>query len=155
MLKYSCLSFTSLSLAELYEIMALRQTVFVVEQDCPYLDADGKDLQGWHVLGKDEREQILAYTRLLPKGVSYEAYPSIGRVITSQDIRGTGEGRRLMQISLQHAQALWPGQTVKISAQAHLAAFYESLGFSTTGEPYLEDGVPHIGMLRKSRELTQ
>lgn len=152
MLRYSCRSFTALSLEELYEIMALRQAVFVVEQECAYLDADGKDQQGWHVLGKNEPGEILAYTRLLPRGISYEDYASIGRVITAQKVRGTGEGRRLMEATLLHAQALWPGQTVKISAQAHLSSFYESLGFCPTGEAYLEDGIPHIGMLRTSPE---
>lgn len=155
MLQYSCLSFEKLSLEELYQLMALRQAVFVVEQDCAYLDADGKDPQAWHVLGKDSQGQLQAYTRLLPKGITYDAYPAIGRVLTAASIRGKGAGRQLMQVSLDYAQALWPGQTLKISAQSHLSAFYESLGFTPTGEAYLEDGIPHLAMLKKAHEFIQ
>lgn len=147
MLQYSCLPFSALSGAELYEVMAVRQTIFAVEQDCAYLDADGKDLAAWHALGRNEQGEIMTYARLLPKGIAYEGYASIGRVLSMEPVRGSGEGRRLMEFSLAQCQELWPGVSIKISAQTYLLAFYTSLGFSPVGEPYLEDGIPHVGML--------
>lgn len=153
MLQYSCLPFSALSNDELYEVMAIRQIVFAVEQDCAYLDADGKDQVGWHVLGKDEQGLIQTYARLLPKGAAYSNYPSIGRVLSMKQVRGSGEGRRLMEFCLKQAQELWPDQTIKISAQAYLLNFYESLGFTVSGEPYLEDGIPHRAMLKKIQQL--
>lgn len=155
MLQYSCLAFPALSNEELYEVMAVRQTVFAVEQDCAYLDADGKDQVGWHILGKDEQGLIQAYARLLPQGTAYTDYPSIGRVLSMKEVRGNGEGRRLMTFCLEQAQRLWPDQTIKISAQSYLLDFYQSLGFSVIGEPYLEDGIPHRAMLKKIPQLVK
>lgn len=136
-----------LDLDQLYEVMSLRQAVFVVEQDCPYLDADGKDQEAYHLLGH-RQNRLVAYTRLMPPGLSYEGYASIGRVITSASVRGMGVGRRLMEESIAQAAALFGDVPLKISAQCYLQAFYESLGFSCTGDPYLEDGIPHIAMIR-------
>lgn len=148
MIQFSCKRFSEFSLEELYEVMALRQEVFVVEQDCPYLDADGKDQICWHVMGY-ENEKLVAYTRLAPKGVFYEKYPAIGRVITAQSIRGRGLGVKLMEETIAQCDALFGKETIKISAQCYLLKFYNSLGFESVGEEYLEDGIPHISMIRK------
>lgn len=149
-IQFVCKKFYDLSLDELYEAMALRQDVFVVEQDCPYLDADGKDQPAWHLLGFNDQKQIIAYVRILEKGISYENYPSIGRVVTAQNTRGTGAGRLLMLEAIKCTNQLFPGEIVKISAQVYIKGFYESLGFETIGEEYLEDNIPHIAMVRKS-----
>ena len=130
--------------------MVLRQTVFVVEQDCVYLDADGNDEKAWHLMGFDEHQQLTAYTRLLPKGTTYENYPAFGRVVTSSSVRGQGVGRELMEQTLIWMEKIFPGEDVKISAQCYLEKFYKSLGFETVGEEYLEDGIPHYPMLRKA-----
>lgn len=148
MLQYSCRAFHELTLDELYDTMTLRQAVFAVEQNCVYLDADGKDQTAWHVLGKNAAGDLLAYARLMPKGLAYNNYASIGRVLSAKSVRGTGEGQRLMAASLREAERLWPGVTIKISAQSYLLQFYQSFGFAPEGETYLEDGIPHIAMLR-------
>lgn len=147
---YQCLAFEELSLEQLYQIMTLRLEVFVVEQNCPYLDADGKDHASWHLLGTNAAGELLAYTRLVPMGVSYSEYASIGRVVNSSKIRGQGAGRELMEVSKRHLRALWGEEIpVKISAQCYLQRFYESLGFEAVGESYLEDDIPHIAMILK------
>ena len=155
-LSFKIVPFQDLTVFELYEIMALRQEVFVVEQNCAYLDADGKDLVGWHLMGFDTapseslREGVLvAYTRLLPKGVAYENYASIGRVVSSSKVRGSGYGKILIQESISRIKLLFPHQSVKIGAQSYLLKFYQSLGFESTGEEYLEDGIPHTSMILK------
>lgn len=150
MTTFTCKKFDELSLHELYGILALRQEVFVVEQDCPYLDADGKDQHSWHLMGVDEKGKLVAYTRLLPKGISYEKYPSIGRVVTSPSARGGGIGRELMERSLWWMEQLFPQEAIKISAQCYLEKFYKSLGFEIVGAEYLEDGIPHYPMLRQA-----
>jgi len=147
MLRFSCLSFDALTTRELYEIMVLRQAVFVVEQNCPYLDADGKDLASWHLLGRDANGQLAAYTRLLPEGVSYPGYASIGRVVSAPEARGTGAGRVVMQRSIEMCRHLFGPCPIKIGAQTYLLRFYESFGFRSTGEQYLEDGIPHTKMV--------
>lgn len=148
MIHYHCLFFDELTLVQLYDVMALRQTVFVVEQNCPYLDADGKDADSWHVLGYDENSgKLVAYTRLLPKGLTYADYASIGRVSTAPGVRGQGVGRRLMEESLRQAKRLFGDAPIKISAQSYLIDFYREFGFVSVGEEYLEDGIPHRGML--------
>ena len=136
----------------MYALMALRQEIFVVEQDCPYLDADGKDQTSHHLMGFDDQGKMVAYTRLVPKGISYPQYASIGRVVTAASTRGQGIGKLLMQESIARCQEIFGGEIIKISAQAHLQKFYQDLGFEPTGEEYLEDGIPHIGMTRKGEE---
>jgi ElaA protein len=148
-LKYTCYSYQELSKDHLYEIMQLRQEVFVVEQNCPYLDADGKDNLAYHLIGQNDSGTILAYTRLLPKGSSYESFCAIGRVLTSIKIRKQGEGYKLMQKSIELCEELFPNQPIKISAQSHLDKFYQFLGFAPTGEEYLEDDIPHQAMIYK------
>jgi ElaA protein len=146
---FKCVPFDSLTVKELYDIMALRQEVFVVEQNCPYLDADGKDFEGWHLMLFNNEEVLSAYTRLLPKGISYDNYASIGRVVSASLARGTGVGKAVMQESINQMAQLFPNQPVKIGAQSYLLKFYESLGFESTGEEYLEDGIPHTSMILK------
>lgn len=149
MIKFETKRFEELSLHEFYNIMVLRQEVFVVEQDCPYLDADGKDQAAWHLIGKNEPGEIIAYLRILPKGITYEKYPSLGRVVTSSKVRGNGTGKKLMKQALAVLKKLFPDKAVKISAQTYLLKFYQSFDFEAVGEEYLEDGIPHIGMIRK------
>lgn len=140
-------AFNDLSLDELYTMMTLRQEVFVVEQDCPYIDADGKDQYSHHLMGFDESGALVAYTRIVAPGISYKEV-SIGRVITAQSVRGIGLGVVLMEKSIEAVAELYGKVPIRISAQEHLRKFYESLGFVYTGKSYLEDGIPHIDMLR-------
>ena len=146
---YTVTPFHMLTLDELYNIMQLRQEVFIVEQNCPYLDADGKDFLGFHVMGKNDAGKLVCYTRLLPAGVSYEGYCSIGRVINASSVRRQGHGKKLMEISIREIRILFPGIPIKIGAQTYLKAFYESLGFVDLHQPYLEDGIPHLKMVLK------
>lgn len=148
-MRFHICTFQELQLEELYAFMALRQEVFVVEQDCPYLDADGKDQLGWHVMLFDEKGQLGAYNRLLPPGVSYEKYSSIGRVVSSEHVRGKGYGKAVMERSIQVIKELFPEAAIKISAQTYLLKFYNDLGFQEVGKEYLEDDIPHIGMIRE------
>ncbi|HLP37506.1 GNAT family N-acetyltransferase [Lacibacter sp.] len=140
--------FEALTPYELYNIMWLRNEVFVVEQNCVYQDADYKDQKGWHLMGVDEEGKLMAYVRLLPVGVSYENEPSIGRVVTNPAARGTGVGRELMQIAIQQCEELFGKTDIKIGAQYYLYKFYSSLGFEQTSDIYLEDGIEHIEMIR-------
>lgn len=145
---YHCKSFDELTRAELYALLALRQEVFIVEQHCPYLDADGKDQRSWHLLGMNPDGRLATYARLLPVGVSYAGYASIGRVITAPFARHQGLGRPLMEAAIRWVEAQWPAERIKISAQAHLQGYYASVGFRAQGDIYLEDGIPHIAMVR-------
>ena len=144
---FSCLRFEDLTVHELYEIMALRQEVFIVEQNCPYLDADGKDPQCWHLLMRDATQRLIGYTRLLPAGVAYPTYMSIGRVVNSPSVRGQGAGKILFEKSKEMCRHLFGEGPIKIGAQAYLLDFYTSFGFESTGENYLEDGIPHVKMI--------
>lgn len=140
--------FDELGVHELQHIYRARQQVFVVEQGCAYLDADGVDERAFHLAAWSPRQrEPLAYARIVEPGVKY-AEPSIGRVITTAAARGTGLGRELMRRAVAHALATFPGQGIRISAQAHLARFYAEFGFVPVGEEYLEDGIPHVEMLR-------
>ena len=150
-ISYKCIPFQELSLEELYSIMRLRQEVFVVEQDCPYLDADGLDQSSLHVLGMTPNGAIVAYTRLLPKGILYEDYAAIGRVVTHPSIRSKGIGNQLMKASISALEKQMGFKKIKISAQYHLIAFYQTFGFEPIGEQYLEDNIPHIAMIRKAK----
>ena len=145
-LKYILKAYNELNIDELYEIMALRQEVFIVEQNCPYLDADGKDQKAYHLMGYLDNE-LMCYTRLLDKGISYPSYCSIGRVVNSAKIRGTGAGFYLMSRSIEECKRLYPDTSIKISAQCYLRKFYESLDFVSNGDFYDEDDIPHMGMI--------
>lgn len=137
-------AFAELSVLELYEIVMLREQVFVVEQRCVYLDADGHDPGCRHVFATDRLGAIVAYARLVPAGVTFGDACSIGRVIVAPAARGGQLGRALMQ----RAIAACGPVRIALAAQAHLEPFYASLGFARTGEPYDEDGIPHVDMLR-------
>lgn len=138
--------FSDLSTKELYECMVLRQAVFVIEQSCLYLDADGKDSNAYHLMGYQENEMV-AYARILNPGVSYSEV-SIGRVVTSTTIRKTGVGIELMEKALDHIKTTFGEVDVRLSAQSYLLDFYQKFGFRSTGKEYLEDDIPHTEMLR-------
>ena len=149
---YTLKYFTDLTLDELYEIMQLRQEVFVVEQECPYLDADGKDKKAYHLLGRDEKGSLRTYARLLDEGISYPGFSSIGRVINAKEIRGLGTGRELIRKAIETILQLYPQWPVKIGAQSYLQKFYENAGFVGNGVHYLEDGIPHMEMVLHENE---
>lgn len=137
--------FDDLSAAELYAIMQLRNEVFVVEQNCVYPDADNKDQQSLHLSGWNGA-QLVAYTRIIPPGISY-VEASIGRVVTAPGFRSLGLGRKLMTESIRLTYSEFNCTHIKIGAQVYLTAFYQSLGFTPCSEEYLEDGIPHLEMI--------
>lgn len=139
------LNFNQLDIRSLYDLLQLRTAVFVVEQDCVYQDLDGKDQKAIHVIGR-KNGVIVAYTRLFRAG-DYFANPSIGRVVVEKDQRMYGYGYDIMHASIEFIQQEWPTKPIEISAQKYLLKFYKNLGFKQIGEPYLEDGIPHIRML--------
>lgn len=136
--------FGELSPHELYAILQLRNEVFVVEQNCVFQDADNKDAASYHVMGWNG-EKLLAYSRLVPAGISYSE-PSIGRVVTSPVARSLGLGKNLMKRSIDILHATWGKTDIKIGAQLYLERFYNSLGFQRTSDIYMEDGIEHIEM---------
>lgn len=146
-MKFKCLPFGQLSVYELYDILALRQEVFAIEQNCVYQDCDGVDLQSWHLLGLNEEEKLIAYARLIPKDLSYAGYVSIGRVVTAPIARSIGAGRLLLLKALEETGRTFGKEPIQIGAQVYLVKFYESFGFQTVGIEYLEDGIPHIHMI--------
>ena len=139
--------YAKLAVDELYELLALRSRVFVVEQECIFLDMDGLDKDAHHLLGFAENA-LVACTRILPAGTVYADYPSIGRVVTAPEARGKAYGFLLMQISAEKLYNLFGKVAIKIGAQLYLKRFYESLGFLQSGEMYLEDGIEHIPMIK-------
>ncbi len=143
--------FEALTPHELYAALQLRSAVFVVEQNCVFLDADDKDQDCFHLLGFYEAK-LAAYSRIVPPGVIY-SQASIGRVITSAAVRRTGAGRRLMQQSIQTVYDLFGVVPIKIGAQLYLKAFYESFGFLQMGNMYLEDGIEHIYMFKEVEQI--
>lgn len=150
-------AFTELTLNQLYDALKLRIDIFVVEQTCFYPDLDGdKDQldrhpQTIHLLGY-QGEQLVAYLRILAKGQNYPDNISIGRVVIAIDARGGGLGHELMTEALSLCQHHFPNENIKISAQQHLKAYYQQHGFTQVSQMYLEDGIPHIGMLRDINE---
>jgi ElaA protein len=138
--------FAELGVDDLYDALQLRCRVFILEQG-PYLDPDGIDRTSWHLLGRDAQGALAAYLRVVDPGAKY-AEPSIGRVVTAVEVRSTGLGRALMGEGVAGCERLWPGRAVRISAQAHLERFYNGFGFARVGDDYLEDGIPHVEMLR-------
>lgn len=141
---WTCKHFNELTNEELYKILKLRNEVFVVEQNCPYQDCDGKDLRSFHLMGWD-KDMLIAYSRLLPPGIAFRE-SSIGRVVTSSAVRRKGAGKELMTTSLEYIYRLFGKQPVTIGAQLYLKNFYESFGFIKTSDIYLEDGIEHIEM---------
>lgn len=145
-LAWQCQPWSALDTATLYRILAARQAVFVVEQQCPYLDLDGVDAGCHHLWLEDAQGQLLAYARLLPPGV-HHSEASIGRVLTTAAGRGAGLGRSLMLEALQRMRTLHPGHPLRIDAQQYLEAFYTGLGFQTAGAVFDLDGIPHVEMV--------
>ena len=152
MLEWECLHFDQLDTRQLFTILAERQAVFVVEQDCPYQDADDYDLQSWHLLGwgfnAERQRELAAYARIIPPRIKTKEL-TIGRVITTQAFRGKGAGRQLLLEAVESAKKLYPNADMYLSAQAHLQRYYGEGGFKPEGETYLEDGIPHIAMYRR------
>ena len=148
-------SFDELKNTELYQIFKMRVDVFVVEQDCPYSDLDGKDTKPGvlHFYGVDSDqssdENIVAYLRILPPDISYPDMTSMGRVVTSKLARGTGVGHQMLEKAVAVLDEKWPDKVCHISAQSHLQGYYNRQDFFAVGEEYLEDDIPHIGMERK------
>lgn len=137
--------FSQLTVHELYAILRLRIDVFVVEQNCPFQDADNKDQQAYHLMGHADKE-LVAYSRLLGAGISYPE-ASIGRVVTASFARHSGIGKKLMIESIDTIYRLYGQQPIRIGAQLYLKRFYESFGFQQSSEMYLDDGIEHIEML--------
>ena len=158
MIVWQWLTFDALPSADLYEVLALRQQVFVLEQQCLYQDLDGRDQAAHHLLGWQNidgsdgkqghgKRQLAAYLRCLAPGAKY-AEMSLGRVLTAPSARATGIGRQLLAQGIARAALQYPGHATRIGAQHYLERFYQSFGFQTVSAPYLEDGIAHIDMLR-------
>ena len=147
-------SFDDLSNQELYDIMVLRQTVFVVEQDCPYLDADGSDRRALHLMHYTDAG-LAAYARVLPRGVSYPDYASVGRIVVAKSFRGKGLGSRITLTAIDVCKENFGESPIKISAQCYILEMYSALGFEAVGETYLEDGIPHQAMIWKGGSADQ
>ena len=145
-MNWSYLRFHELGVDNLYDALALRCRVFVLEQGA-YLDPDGVDRHSGHLLGRDPSGVLQAYLRVVDPGVKY-AEPSLGRVITSPETRGSGLGKALVAEGVARCVQAWPGRGIRISAQAHLDRFYGGFGFQRVGQDYLEDNIPHCEMLR-------
>lgn len=142
-------TFDELTTTELYGILRLRSEVFVLEQRCCYLDADNKDQRSHHLSGYRDGE-LMAFSRIVPPGLSYE-YPAIGRIVVSRKGRGAGYGVELLNVSIQKLEALYGNVPIRIGAQLYLKRFYESFGFRQSGEVYLEDEIEHIEMTRPNQ----
>ena len=151
-LNWQDLHHSELNTTQLYELLALRNAVFVVEQQCPYLDADGADLSGdnRHLLGLLDGK-LVAYARILAPGGASKPV-KIGRVIIAEEARGHKLGYQLMEQALASCERHWPQHIQFLSAQAHLQAFYAQLGFVAVSEVYPEDDIPHIDMQREVTE---
>ena len=146
MLDISIKTFKQLSLDELYYMLQLRSEVFVVEQDCVYQDVDGKDQKAIHIIGK-KAGKIIGYTRVFKPG-DYFKEASIGRVVVSENERHLKYGNELMKASISAIKEVYNTKEIRISAQKYLEKFYNDLGFKTDGDSYLEDGIPHIAMVK-------
>lgn len=140
-------AFSDLDIHTLYAAMKLRQEVFVVEQTCAYLDADGDDPDAFHLLGWSE-DALVAYLRVFPPGATAHPEAVIGRVIVAVSERGKGRSRTLMHRAHHHIEQAWGPTPIFLSAQSHLEPLYRSLGYAVCGEGYDEDGIPHLPMRR-------
>ena len=140
--------FNDLTVHQLYDLLQLREEVFQIEQNCLYKDVDDKDQNCWHLMLYVENE-LVAYCRIVPEGISYDGYVSIGRVVSKTKFRKEGYGKLLMQEAMKEIENLFPDAAIKISAQQYLQKFYESYGFIAVGEWYMEDDIPHIAMVNR------
>ena len=146
-LTHTVKAFQELTVDELYALLKLRSEVFVVEQNCVFLDQDDKDQKCHHLL-LYSGDELVGYSRLVPAGLSYPEM-AIGRVITSASARGKGYGRVLMELSIDYCHKLFGVGDIRLGAQTYALGFYASLGFVADGEVYDEDGIEHIEMVRK------
>lgn len=140
--------FQELTSEELYDLLALRVAVFVLEQNCPYQDLDGKDQKSFHLIKRNEKGELIATARVLPAGISYEEV-SIGRFVVADAARKNGVGLAILKETMAFIRTEFGEVAVRISAQQHLTHFYAQVGFSPTGKKYLEDGIPHEEMIYK------
>lgn len=150
-INWICKHFNDLSAEEFHDIVQLRINVFIVEQNCPYPEIDGKDKNAFHVFGKNEENKIVAVSRIIPPGISYDEC-SIGRVASSSTTRLIGCGIDLMGYSIEKINSIYGKSDIRISAQEYLKSFYEKFGFVKVSDSYLEDDIPHIEMLRKIQD---
>lgn len=145
-------TFNALTKEELYNILQLRSEVFVVEQDCVYQDIDGLDQKGIHVLGYKNKE-LIAYSRIMKPGDYFDS-TSIGRVVVRKNQRQFGYGKMIMEATIEYIETNLKQSTMALSAQVYLRKFYNELGFQEKGSTYLEDGIPHVKMIRtKDRQV--
>ena len=143
-------TFDELNTHQLYEILNIRQDVFVVEQNCPYLDADGTDFDAEYLFARNESGKMVAYARIFK--ASQGCSPSkIGRVLTTADARRLGLGRELMQRAIEYLDSRAPDNPIQVQAQTYLRDFYQSFGFEAISEDYLEDDIPHVDMQRAAK----
>ena len=149
-LRWVTKSFSELTVDELYDVLKLRSEVFVVEQNCIFLDMDNNDQKAFHTIGFIG-DEVVATTRLFDKDIMYDGYQSIGRVVGSPRHRGIGIGKALMQYSIQECERLFGKGPIKIGAQLYLKKFYGEQGFEQSGEVYLEDDIDHIPMIRAEK----
>lgn len=140
-------TFSELSGRQLYALLAARQAVFIIEQNCLYPDIDGLDVEAEHLIAWSGHD-VAACLRILSPGAKY-AEASLGRILTTREFRGTGVGRELMAKALAYVDQRYPAHAIRIGAQAYLEGFYGSFGFQTVSAPYVEDGIPHVEMLRE------
>ncbi len=148
-LEWTIKHYPDLTTNEFHDIIELRLRVFVVEQNCSYLDLDGKDKKAYHLICRDGFGKVMATARILPQNTVYEDAAAIGRVVIDPEIRGRGMGHELMDRCVRFASAEFGGIPIRISAQKHLEKYYNKHEFTTTGNEYLEDDIPHVEMLFK------
>lgn len=153
MLRWQFARFDDLPIRDWYTASAARVDVFVMEQNCPFQDNDGADFMSWHLLGWNEENggrELAAYCRLVEPGIKFEE-PSIGRVVTPRGFRSKGYGKVLVAEAVRRHESLFPGQPNRIGAQQRLEKFYEEFGYRTASDMYIEDGIPHVEMLRPAK----
>lgn len=146
-LTHTIKAFDQFTVYELYEVLKLRSEVFVVEQNCVFLDQDDKDQNCYHLMLYSD-DQLVGYSRLVPAGISFTEM-AIGRVVTSPSARGKGLGRKVMELAIEYCYELFGAGDIRLGAQTYALGFYSSLGFVADGETYDEDGIEHLEMVRK------
>jgi len=144
-------TFQQLTVEELFDVLQLRVDVFVVEQHCAYRELEEYDRhpEARHLSGRNEGGELIAYARLLPPAVRYPEV-NLGRFVVKADFRKQGIGHQLVQTALQEISSWWPKSSIRISAQEYLQGFYAQYGFTRVSEVYLEDGIPHVEMVKES-----
>lgn len=150
MIEWEIKTFDRLGTDEVYDLLKLRVDVFIVEQSCAYRELDEKDRHPdtLHLTGRNENGELVAYLRILPPGLSFDR-PSIGRVVVLKRNRGQGLCHRMMIQAVDQVCRIWPGMGIQISAQTYLEGFYAAYGFKKASDVYLEDGIPHVEMVRE------